>query len=150
MNHPGWGGSEGFSALSEETGETWGAPALLPGLQGSPGLPKIWKQSSSLAVGLRACPTSDLSEGTAWNSIPFEVSPCTPAWPVWPAAFSSPSFWLPPRRVFSPSVTLAVSVSVGPGVTGTPSKMSSNVSSRGFSASGFSGLKCENTAGWQP
>ena len=117
-----------------------------PGLQGSPGLPKIWKQSSSLAVGLRACPTSALSEGTAWNSIPLEVSPCTPAWPAWPAAFSS-SFWLPPGRFFSPSATMAGSLSVGPGVTGTPSKMRSDVSSRGFSASGFSRLKCENTEG---
>lgn len=113
-------------------------PALL---HPRPCLPKIWKQSSSRTVRPRACPTSDLSKGTAWIAVPFEVSPCSLSWPVWPGALS-PSLELP-AKTFCPAV-LAGLGSAGPGVTGTPSKMSS-VSFGGFTATGFSELEHENT-----
>lgn len=107
-----------------------------------PYLPRIWKQSSSLAVRQRACPTSALSEGTAWNSILWEVSPCTLAWPAWPGAFSASAFWFS-SRVFVPPSALAGPGSWEPGVTDTPVKMSSVVSLRGLSACVFSELRRE-------
>lgn len=104
-----------------------------------PYLPRIWKQSSSLAVRQRACPTSTLSEGTAWNPILWGVSPCALACPAWPEAFSASSFFFSARAFVPPALTGPGSW--GSGVTDTPVKTRSVVSLRGFTASVFSELE---------